>query len=893
KEAAANTLLSALALSEQANYVQGQAQALLTLSDLQNYDNHVLALETAQKALKLWQTLDDRRLLAHAYSQVGGCYLAQNILPEATENYEQALAIWRELNVPPEQAEALIQLGIIEYRKGNWQRQISFVTQAQGLLEENAEPYRMGKTAAMLAEAFNESGLPEIGLTHYQRALDYFRQTQEPRAPTLMISGIGMTYYLMGNNPEAIRHLQQSLALAAEQKDKLISALCYEYLGRVYSVTREDDLALHNLQSALNLYTNAGNTMESARVRGLLGQIYEQQGQRQQARLYYRQALQTFGNLSDRRNQAALYYRLGGLELKDKNYQAAENYLLQSVEVTEHMRNVSTSRDLMTAFSATVYHRYEKYIECLMRRHEARRSDELVERAFEASELARARSLAELLRSRATHINFAPGLAPDIAEREKSLRHKLSVKKDQRVALLSKNYQKEDLDAVTAELESLEAQYQQVQDIILKLYPAYEQITSPTAWDLRKIQNEVIADDQTILLEYSLGEDKSYVWAVTRNRIASYELPGQAHVNAVAEKFYKLLTTPPEKDAEEERNRAAHELSRLVLSPVAGELNKHRVIVVADGVLNYIPFQVLPAPSAGNEPLVAGYEVINAPSASILGELRKETSQRQPPKKLLAAFGDPVFASNYAHLRDGVEEWSPGNEGLRHALRDIELSGDSFEPSGIRRLFYARQELADLRDVASGGGEVFVASEFDATRDQLLNTDLTQYAILHFATHSLLDPKRPEYSGLVLSTVDRQGHEQNGFVGLQNIYELRAPVDLVVLSACRTGVGKDVRGEGLLSLTRGFMYAGASSVVASLWKVDDEATAELMKQFYTNLLQKRMPPSAALREAQNSIRQRPEWRLPYYWAAFTLHGEYSQVIRQTVAADVKTGYMTA
>jgi hypothetical protein len=122
---------------------------------------------------------------------------------------------------------------------------------------------------------------------------------------------------------------------------------------------------------------------------------------------------------------------------------------------------------------------------------------------------------------------------------------------------------------------------------------------------------------------------------------------------------------------------------------------------------------------------------------------------------------------------------------------------------------------------------------------------------------------------------------------------MRAPVDLVVLSACQTALGKDVRGEGLLSLTRGFMYAGASSVVASLWKVDDEATAELMKQFYANMLQKGMPPSAALSAAQNSIRQRPEWRSPYYWAAFTLQGEYRQVIKPAPPARIAGPYFLA
>jgi CHAT domain-containing protein len=181
-----------------------------------------------------------------------------------------------------------------------------------------------------------------------------------------------------------------------------------------------------------------------------------------------------------------------------------------------------------------------------------------------------------------------------------------------------------------------------------------------------------------------------------------------------------------------------------------------------------------------------------------------------------------------------------------------------------------------------------VATSFDASREKLESTDLTKYAILHFATHGILDPKRPENSGIFLSMVNREGQPQNGFVGLQDIYGLHAPVDLVVLSACRTGLGKDVRGEGLIGLTRGFMYAGASSVVASLWKVDDEATSELMKRFYSNMLQRGMTPAAALRAAQNSIRQEPQWSSPYFWAAFTLQGDYQKAIKATSTAAEST-----
>jgi CHAT domain-containing protein len=572
---------------------------------------------------------------------------------------------------------------------------------------------------------------------------------------------------------------------------------------------------------------------------------------------------------------------MGSLELQENNLDKAAEYLQQSIEVTEQMRRVSYSSDLTAAFSARVHERYERYIDCLMRQHSANPTQHHDVRAFEMSESARGRSLAELLR--ATQTNLAPGVDLQLAVREKSLRQSLRVKENYRVTLLGTQYKQEELNALESELTRLEAEYKQVNDAITARYPSYGEINRPTGWDLRQIQEQVVADDQTVLLEFSLGPDRSYVWVVTRNNIMSRELPPETAINKAAQDVYGLLSSKPGADKESQLGEAVQKLSALVLAPVSGDLNKRRVIVVADGALNYIPFQILRPQPDKDEPLVAGCEVNNSPSASILGQLRQETSRRKAPSKALAAFGDPIFASNYAQRRNaGSNEQiaavqASQDQSWHHALRDIEPVGDTVDPSAIQPLFYSTVELANLREVA--GPESFVATGFDATPEKLAEVDLSEYAILHIATHGILDPKRPENSGLFFSMVNRAGQAQDGFLGLSDIYSLRAPVDLVVLSACRTGLGKDIRGEGLIGLTRGFMYAGASSVVASLWKVDDEATAELMKRFYTNMLQKGMTPAAALRAAQNSIREQPQWKSPYYWAAFTLQGEFKQVIK--------------
>jgi CHAT domain-containing protein/tetratricopeptide (TPR) repeat protein len=877
----AKTILNqAFDLSERSRYVAGGAEALLVLSFCQNVDDHATAIETANQALTRWQSQNNKVGMARAYSALGQYQLAQTNVTDATNNEEAALALWRELNVPEEVAQALIYLGYIEYRKGAWHNVLSYLSQAQGLIDEKAEPYKMGQINVALAETFMESGMPEVGLAKSQEALKYYSQAQIRPAMIDMTWHIGKANYLLGNYAEALSSLQQALADAETFKLPILAAFCNDFLGRTYLAMNQDATALHYFQLALDLYTKVGDPMEAARTVALMGQVYQQQGNIERALHSYQKALETFEALSDHLNESATLFAIGRLKMNQNHLDQAEDYLQRSIAVTEDIRRVSTSSDLAAAFSATVHERYESYIECLMRKHRAHPARSLDVRAFEASELARGRSLAEVLQ--ATQTSLLPGLDPRLAKQEKELRQSLRVKEDYKVKLLSGPYRKEELEALDRELAGLKVQYKEVSESIRALYPSYEEIRRPTSWSLREIQQHVVNDDDTVLLEYKLGTEKSYVWAVTHNGIKSYELAAQAQINEAATKVHKLLT---ERRAEDESalTSATRQLGQMVLSPVAAELNKPRVIVVADGVLNYIPFQMLPTPIAVNEPLVARTEVINALSASILGQLRAEKTRRQAPTKVLAAFGDPVFASNYA----GRKEPSTGeyiasaqpqaDENWQRALRDIEPTRDSFEPSAIEQLFYSKRELANLRNVA--GPESFVATGFEATREKLAATDLSGFAILHFATHGILDPKRPEKSGLLLSMVNRNGESQNGFVGLQDIYSLHAPVDLVVLSACRTGLGKDVRGEGLIGLTRGFMYAGASSVIASLWKVDDEATAELMKRFYANLLQRGMTPAAALRAAQNSIRQEPQWHSPYFWAAFTLQGEYRQVIK--------------
>jgi CHAT domain-containing protein len=320
----------------------------------------------------------------------------------------------------------------------------------------------------------------------------------------------------------------------------------------------------------------------------------------------------------------------------------------------------------------------------------------------------------------------------------------------------------------------------------------------------------------------------------------------------------------------------------MVLKPVAHLIGQKRLLVVADGALQYIPFDALPTPGASDRdlqltedlaPLVLQNEIINLASASTLAVIR----QGERPKgdgKLIVVLADPVFESNDPRIVSSTAAHITPTGVDYKTVRDIVAPGQT----GIPRLLATRQEAEAIMAVTPWG-EGLTAMDFDAGSAITNSGELGRYRIVHFATHGVVDTNHPELSGIMLSRFNESGVSEDGFLQLHDIYNLDlSQTQLVVLSACRTGLGKDVKGEGLIGLTRGFMYAGSKSVIASLWKVDDRATAELMKHFYQAMFEEGLTPAAALRKAKESMWRQSRWRAPYFWAAFVLQGEYKDPV---------------
>jgi CHAT domain-containing protein len=329
-----------------------------------------------------------------------------------------------------------------------------------------------------------------------------------------------------------------------------------------------------------------------------------------------------------------------------------------------------------------------------------------------------------------------------------------------------------------------------------------------------------------------------------------------------------LLTTRNQSGAEYEK--AAASLSQTIVGPAAAELKNKRLLIVSDGVLQFIPFGSLPDP--GNARLLMlDHEIVTAPSTAVVALLRQETANRKPAAKTLAVLADPVFSTNDPRVANAQAAHAAKDE--KDSTADALRSATELGLKDLRRLRFSRQEADEISRLANNDSKL-EAVDFQANRALATSPELGQYRIVHFATHGLINNTHPELSGVVLSLVDEKGRPQNGFLRLYDLYNLKLSADLVVLSACQTALGKQIRGEGLVGLTRGFMYAGAPRVVSSLWQIDDRATAEFMKRFYEGMLGQKLRPAAALRAAQVSMQKDPRWNEPHYWAAFTLQGEW-------------------
>ncbi|MCA1621711.1 MAG: CHAT domain-containing protein [Acidobacteria bacterium] len=478
-------------------------------------------------------------------------------------------------------------------------------------------------------------------------------------------------------------------------------------------------------------------------------------------------------------------------------------------------------------------------------------------------------------------------------------------------------------DDLDGELDDLQAKLESIENDIRTKSRRYSSLTGGVPLKLEEIRGRVL-DDETALLEYSLGEERSYLLAVTRTGFSVSRLPARAEVGRLVADFRRHLVpsslrrsltdlvaaaTDPERGLRLTRAKpetspavvkayadAARALYAAAVEPAAPLFGRSRLLVVADGALNYVPFHALvtaPAPDGADftalEYLLKKNDTVFAPSASVLAAVREQrASAPASAAGGMLIVADPVFDPSDSRARAaGVADTSQAKAGLApgidSAVADVSENlkvADVRPAAGERRLALVRlagtaAEAEQIRGLATGAGRsAEVLTGLRASESELASRDLRPYRVLHFATHGLLNAERPQFTGVVLSLVgNRAGAD--GFLRVDEVYNLRLGSPLVMLSACESGLGREKRGEGVMGLSRAFMYAGAPTVGVTLWSVSDRATVDLMASFYQSLLgASPAPPSASLGAARRTMLARKETSAPYFWAPFVLVGDW-------------------
>jgi CHAT domain-containing protein/Flp pilus assembly protein TadD len=818
--------------------------------------------------------------LAVAHAQLGQ-------FAQAVERLKQALPLMQAAQNKGGEAKLLVSLGSVHQNLGRFQQALDYYEQALKVFRELGDKGSEGVTLNNAGTLYRFLGDPGHALETYQQALPLLRSAGDKRVEAIALDNLGVLD--RSTDPrKALEEFNQALALRRSIGDKRGEGVTLDNLGVAHRLAGDAKTAIQFHTEALRLLQAVEDVHRSALALDNLGVAERELGNLTQAETRHRQALQMLQSVGDRLAEAAVWKNIAWVEREQGRLTEARVAVEHAIALSEFLRANVHSQETRASFLATVAEYYEFDTDLLMRMHEAEPRSGHDAEALTISEQGRARSLLELLNEAGGDLR--QGVSAASIERERMLKNQLISKLDNLTRILNTKASTEQKNLAKKEINDLTEEYRQAQAEIRRSSPHYATLTQPQPLSAQEIQRQTV-DEQTLLLEYALGEKRSYLWVVSPSSIRSYALPPREQIETAAKKVYDLLTARQSnqlqivKQAEKDYPALASDLSRMLLGPAAGQLSDKRLVIVASGALGYLPFAALPEPgdeSAAPAPLLVKHEIIALPSASSLAVIRRELAGRARAPETAAVFADPVFSSDdpriaaIAGSRKSVEAHPqsvnsvhPPGRSSGHRMRDFNtIAGSKFA-----RLPFSRNEADALLSLAPGQANL-KALNFEASRAAVLNTDLSRYRIVHFAAHGVLDSQNPHLSGLVLSLVDQQGKPQDGFLRLLDIYDLKLGADLVTLSACQTALGKQVRGEGIIGLTRGFMYAGAPRIVASLWQVNDAATAQLMKQFYRGLIKDGLRPAAALRAAQLELLKQKRWSAPFYWAPFVLQGEW-------------------
>jgi CHAT domain-containing protein/Tfp pilus assembly protein PilF len=778
---------------------------------------------------------------------------------EALARYHQALDLWRRLDDRPNQARALTDIANLHKGEGELGAAELEYKKVLGLWQALGRRRDAAITRTNLAGIYSLAGDPHLALDELAQAAAEVGTSGSPEDRAFILEETGRVHRKLGERDSAIEDYRQALALLRQAGSRENEVAVLDGLAGLHDEAGRYARARELYRAALGLPEAKRDPRWSSALLQDIAWTYLHQGEPAQALPLFRQALPIARKAEFTAGEGTVLLGIARVERGLDHLEAAATWAERSLEAIEALRAGSDRLDQRSALLAKNQDAFDFTVDTLMeldRRHPGRGFDTL---AFDVSERARARRLLDALPR-------TSGEAPQTTlhdARLDTLRRRVNGAEEARLRLLAAGTRGPELlrtdRALRAALEDLRS----ARDRLAPSRAASN--ASPRLLRLEDVQTSVLTPE-TLLLTYDLGPERSYLWAVSTDRVRSFILPASEVLERQARLVSLLLAHSDERATAGQVSLQTERLGERLLGPVAGELARHRrVIASVEGALQTVPLGALPDPGHQGDPLLAHHDVLYVPSASALAWLsaRRDSAPPAPPGKLVAVVADPVFERGDDRVKTKEPPGtSPAPEG------SPALAGPH-----LPRLRYSGAEAkAVLAQVPDGEG--FLAEGFDARKGLVTGGAVSGFRILHFATHSWASAEEPELSALVLSRVDADGRLQDGILWAHEIAGLHLSAKLVVLSSCDSGLGTAIHGEGLVGLSQAFFRAGVPSLVVSRWRVDDRAAAELMSRFYQGLLGKGLPVAEALRRAQLAIRAEPRWRRPYYWAGFVQEGSW-------------------
>ena len=857
----------------------GTARALhwsaLMLKDLKRYEE---AEERLLRALELWREIGRPAAAAETLYRLGTLQRLWGRQEPAIEAFAEALPLFQEAGDRRREARTLYNQGLAHRRLGSMQRALDLYERARAIWLELGDQQMEARTVNNIAVVRQLLGESERAIESFHSALAIYEQEGDTVAQQIALNNIGWVHHkALGEPSRAIEFFERALRLAEESDDLNDQAAYLVNLARARIDLGDPQAALADADRARRAAAEGRNQDREIAALVVDGQARHAGGRHALAAARFEEALAAARPLGLRSRESSALYHLARTRRAQGRLEAALAAIRDSLAILESVRTGVDSRSLKSTFLAFRREYYELEVEILVELARRDPRSGAAGEALAASERARARGLLETLAE--ARADLSRGV--DVALLDEALEVRRTINDED---LRRWSADGEERQAAAARLADLFDRLEAVERRVRQQSPQYAALARPRPLGLAEVRSQVL-DRDSLLLEYSLGKEAGFLFAVTGSSIEIFDLPPLAVVEEAAREVYERLTDRQGwlgsgwRAHRSEYRSAAARLAEMVLGPVAGILTTGRRLIVApEGPLHFIPFAALPMPGAADwRPLVVDHEVVHLPSASALGALRRQLRGRQAAPRSLAVLADPVFGADDPRLRHAGAAGQPATPTSRTigafgtALRSARETGLVF-----RRLPHSRREADGIAALVEPRAR-WVALDFEASRAAALSPELGRYRIVHFATHGFLNSRTPQLSGLTLSLVDADGSQVDGFLRLHDVYNLELGADLVVLSACQTALGRAIRGEGLVGLVRGFLHAGSRGVIASLWQIEDEATARLMERLYSGLLERGLPAGAALRGAQIEMLNGeldPRWRSPYFWGAFVLQGDW-------------------